>query len=68
MVVTEVEKRGMPVPFTQKRKFRTLAGLIARQKVPLHLLEIKKLSKEEKWYLFDQYLQKHFKFHEDMKQ
>ena len=68
MVVTEVDEGGMPVPLTQKRRFTTLAGLIARQEIPLHLSQIKKLSKNEKWYLFDQYLQKHLTFQEDMKQ
>jgi hypothetical protein len=32
MIVTEVDIVGMPVPLTQKRRFRALAGLVARQK------------------------------------
>ena len=44
-----------------------LAGLIARQKIPLHLREIKELSKDEKWDLFDKHLQKHLQFQEHMK-
>ena len=68
MVVTEVERGGMPVPLTQKRRFRALAGLIARQKIPLDLPEIKKLSDEQKWYLFETYMQKHLEFQEDMKE
>ena len=40
MVVTEVERGGMPVPLTQKRRFKALAGLIARQMIPLDLPEI----------------------------
>jgi hypothetical protein len=52
----------MPVPLTQKRRFRALAGLVARQKIPLNLPEIKELSNEEKWDLFDKHVQKHLKF------
>jgi hypothetical protein len=48
MIVTEVDIVGMPVPLTQKRKFRALAGLVARQKKPLNLPEIKELSNDEK--------------------
>jgi hypothetical protein len=58
---------GILVPLTQKRKFRALAGLVARQKIPLNLLEIKELSNDEKWDLFDKHVQKHLKFLEDMK-
>jgi hypothetical protein len=47
-IVTEVDIVGMPVPLTQKRRFRALAGLVARQKVPLNLPEIKELSNDEK--------------------
>jgi hypothetical protein len=57
----------MPVPLTQKRRFRALAGLVARQKIPLNLPEIKKLSNDEKWDLFDKHVQKHLKFQEDVK-
>jgi hypothetical protein len=59
MVVIEVERGWMPVPLTQKRMFRALAVLIARQKIPLHLPKMKKLSDEQKWYLFETYMQKH---------
>jgi hypothetical protein len=67
MIVTEVDIVGMPVPFIQKRRFRALAGLVARQKIPLNLPEIKELSKEERWDLFDKHVQKHLKFQEDAK-
>jgi hypothetical protein len=46
MIVTEVDIVGMPVPLTPKRWFRALAGLVARQKIPLNLLEIKELSND----------------------
>jgi hypothetical protein len=62
MIVTEVDVVGMPVPLTQKRMFKTLAGLIARQKIPLNLPEIKELSNDEKWDLFDMHVQKQLKF------
>jgi hypothetical protein len=65
MIVTEVNIVGMPVPLTQKRKFRALAGLVATQKIPLNLSEIKELSNDEKWDLFDKHVQKHLKFQED---
>jgi hypothetical protein len=39
MIVTEVDIVGMPIPLIQKRRFRVLAGLVARQKIPLNLLE-----------------------------
>jgi predicted nuclease with RNAse H fold len=48
MIVTEVDIVGMPVPLTQNRKFRALAGIVARQKLPLNLPEIKELSNDEK--------------------
>jgi hypothetical protein len=64
MIVTEVDIVGMPVPLTQKRKFRALAGLVARQKIPLNLPEIKELSNGEKWDLFDKHVQKHLKVQE----
>jgi hypothetical protein len=57
----------MPVPLTQKRRFRALAGLVARQKIPLHLPEFKELSNDKKWDLFDKHVQKHLKFQEDVK-
>jgi hypothetical protein len=56
MIVTEVDIVGMPVPLTQKRRFRALAGLVARQKIPLNLPEIKELSNDEKWDLFDKHV------------
>jgi hypothetical protein len=49
MIVSEVNILGMPVPLTQKRRFRALAGLVARQKIPLNLPKIKELSNDEKW-------------------
>jgi hypothetical protein len=58
---------GMSVPLTQKRRFRALAGLVARQKIPLILPEIKELRNDEKWDLFDKHVQKHLKFQEDAK-
>jgi hypothetical protein len=43
----------MTVPLTQKRRFRGLAGLVARQKIPVNLPKIKELSNDEKWELLD---------------
>jgi hypothetical protein len=57
----------MPVPLTQKCRFRAFVGLVARQKIPLNLPKIKKLSNDEKWELFDKHVQKHLKFQEDAK-
>jgi hypothetical protein len=56
MIITEVGIVGMPVPLTQKRKFRAFAGLVARQKIPLNFPEINKLSNDEKWDLFDKHV------------
>jgi hypothetical protein len=67
MILTEVDIVGMPAPLTQKRRFRALAGLVARQKIPLNLAELKELSNDEKWDLFDKHVQKHLKFQEDAK-
>jgi hypothetical protein len=53
MIVIEVDIGGMPVPLTQKCRFRVLVGLVARQKIPLNLPEIKQLSNDEKRGLFD---------------
>jgi hypothetical protein len=59
MIVTEVDIVGMPVLLTQKRRFRVLAGLVARQNIPLNLPKIKELSNDEKWDLFYKHVQKH---------
>jgi hypothetical protein len=67
MIVTEVDIVGMPVPLTQRHRFRALAELVARQKIPLNLPEIKELSNDEKWDLFDKHVQKHLKFQDDAK-
>jgi hypothetical protein len=67
MIVTKVDIVGMPVPLTQKRRIRALTGLVDRQKIPLNLPDIKELSNNEKWDLFDKHVQKHLKFQEDAK-
>jgi hypothetical protein len=67
MIFTEVDIVGMLIPLTQKRRFRVLAGLVARQKIPLNLPEIKELSNAKKWDLFDKHVQKHLKLQEDTK-
>jgi hypothetical protein len=67
MIVTEVDIVRMPVPLTQKRRFRALAGLVARQKIPLNLPKIKELINDEMWDLFNKHVQKHLKFKEDVK-
>jgi hypothetical protein len=56
MIVTKVDIVGMSVPLTQKCRFRALAGLVARQKIPLNLPEIKELRNEEKRDLFDKHM------------
>jgi hypothetical protein len=38
MIVTEADIVGMPVPLTQKHRFKALARLVARQKIPLKFL------------------------------
>jgi hypothetical protein len=53
MIVIEVDIVGMSVPLSLKRRFRALAGLIAKQKIPLNLPEINELINDEKWDLFD---------------
>jgi hypothetical protein len=67
MIVTNIDIGGMPVPLTQKRRFRALARLVARQKIPLHLPEFKELSNDEKWDLFDKHAQKHLAFQKGVK-
>jgi hypothetical protein len=67
IIVTEVDIVGMPLPLSQKCRFRALAGIVARQKIPLNLPEIKQLSNDEKWDLFDKHVHKHLKFQEDVK-
>jgi hypothetical protein len=57
----------MLVPLTQKCRFRVLAGLVAGQKIPVHMPEFKQLSNDEKWDFFDKHVQKHLKFQEDAK-
>jgi hypothetical protein len=44
-----------------------LSQLVARQKIPFNLPEIKELSNDEKWDLFGKHVQKHLKFQEDAK-
>jgi hypothetical protein len=48
MILTEVDIVGMPIPLTKKRMFSALAGLVARNKIPLNLPKIKELSNDEK--------------------
>jgi hypothetical protein len=67
VIVTEVDIVGMLVLLTQKRRFKALAGLVARQKIPLNLPEIKELSNDEKRDFFDKHVQKHLKFQDDTK-
>jgi hypothetical protein len=67
MIVSKVYIVGMPVPLTEKCRFRALARLVARQKIPLNLPELKELSSDEKWDLFDKHVHKHLKFQEDAK-
>jgi hypothetical protein len=57
MIVIKVDIEGMAMLLTQKRRFRALTGLVARQKIPLNLLEIKELSNDEKSDLFDKHVQ-----------
>jgi predicted SAM-dependent methyltransferase len=42
-------------------------GLIARQKIPLHLPEFKELSNDEKRDLFGKHVWKHLTFQEGVK-
>jgi hypothetical protein len=56
MIVTEVDLGWMPIPLTQKSRFRVLVRLVARQKIHLHLPEFKELSSDEKWDLFDKHV------------
>jgi hypothetical protein len=67
VIVTEVDIVGMLVLLSQKRRFKALAGLVARQKIPLNLPEIKELSNDEKRDFFDKHVQKHLKFQDDTK-
>jgi hypothetical protein len=46
----------MPIPLTQKGRFWVLARLVSRHKIPLNLPEIKELSNDEKWDLFDKHV------------
>jgi hypothetical protein len=62
IIVTKVDMAGMLVPLDQKHRFRALAGLVARKKIPLNLTEIVELSNDKKWDLFDKHVQKHLKF------
>jgi hypothetical protein len=57
VIVIEVDIVGMPVPLTQKCRFRALPRPVARQKIPLNLTEIKELSNDEKLDLFDKNVQ-----------
>jgi hypothetical protein len=57
MIITDIDIEGMPVPLSQKCRFSVHAGLVARQKIPLHLPEFKELSNDEKWDLFDKHVQ-----------
>jgi hypothetical protein len=55
-IVTEIDIVGMPIPLTQKGRFWVLARLVSRHKIPLNLPEIKELSNDEKWDLFDKHV------------
>lgn len=62
MIVTEVEQGGMPRPMNQKRRLRTLVGLIARQRLSLVMPGFRSLSRRDKWSLFDNFVHPHLEF------
>jgi hypothetical protein len=53
---------GYASTINPKEQVQGTRGLVARQKIPLNLMEIKELSNDEKWDLFDKHVQKHLKF------
>ncbi|RLN28319.1 hypothetical protein C2845_PM05G17070 [Panicum miliaceum] len=67
VVVKEIDEGGLPTKKRARLRLRLLAGLIARQKIPLVLPGFKSLDKMENWRLFDTWVTPLLKFPEDMK-
>jgi hypothetical protein len=67
IIVTMIDRGGMPTERNQKLRLRMLAGLIARQRLSLVMPGFKSLSDKQKWFLFDKYVQFFLEFPPEMK-
>jgi hypothetical protein len=67
IIVTEIDRGGLPTERRHKLRLRALAGLIARQKLSLVMPGFKSLSVQQKWSLFDTYVQPFLEFPPGMK-
>ena len=67
IVVSGIDRGGMPTERNQKLRLRMLAGLIARQRLSLVMPGFKSLSDKQKWFLFDKYVQPFLEFPPEMK-
>jgi len=67
ILVTGIDRGGMPTKRNQKLRLQTLAGLIARQRLSLVMPGFKSLSDKQKWFLFDKCVQPFLEFPPEMK-
>jgi len=67
IVVAGIDRGGMPTERNQKLRLRTLAGLIARQRLSLVMPCFKSLSDKQNWFLFGKYVQPFLEFPPEMK-
>ena len=67
IIITEIDRGGLPIERRQKLRLGALAGLIAGQKLSLVMPGFKSLSVQQKWSLFDTYVQPFLEFPPEMK-
>ena len=66
IVVREITENGMPTELRAERRMKRLAGLIARQRLPLTLLSFDALTETQREKLFQDYVQPWLEFEEPL--
>ncbi|KAL6853345.1 hypothetical protein ACP4OV_019374 [Aristida adscensionis] len=67
IVVTEINEDGTPTENNALRRMRRLAGLIARQRIPLTVERITEINKEDRESIFDKDVMSKLEFPPEMK-
>ncbi|KAL6900915.1 hypothetical protein ACP4OV_005591 [Aristida adscensionis] len=67
IVVTEINEDGTPTDIRALKRMRKLAGLVARQRIPLKVDTITEISKDERQEIFDRYVMRKLEFQPEMK-
>ncbi|KAL6840830.1 hypothetical protein ACP4OV_029356 [Aristida adscensionis] len=67
IVVTEIEEDGTPKDAAALRRMRSLAGLVARQRIPLKVEKITEYNKDQRLEIFDRDVMTKLEFQPEMK-